>query len=183
MFYYPVAEGIELRLLEERHARSLFDLTDANRESLRKWLTWVDKMQDAQDTLHYIQTGLKQFAHNDGLQCGVWFRGELAGSAGYHLFDWQNRRTMIGYWLGEQYRGRGIMTQAVRVLTDYALTELQLNRVEIRCATSNDKSRAIPERLGFKHEGIIRETQWLHDRFVDHHIYGMLNEEWEYKKG
>lgn len=178
MFYYPIGEQAELRLLEERHAKALFVLTNESRASLREWLPWVDQTQDVNDSLQFIQAGLKQYAANDGFQCGIWYEGKLAGVVGYHFFDWGNRRTSIGYWLGEPFRGRGLMTRSVRVLTDYALIERQLNRVEIRCATGNRESIAIPERLGFRLEGIARETEWLYDRFVDHRVYSMLRDEW-----
>ncbi|WP_054950512.1 GNAT family N-acetyltransferase [Numidum massiliense] len=178
MFYYPLTEGAELRLLEERHAKALFALTDANRASLREWLPWIDQTLDAIDTLQFIRAGLKQFANNDGFHCGIWFRGEIAGVVSYHFWDWRNRRTSIGYWLGADFRGRGLMTAAVRALTDYALGELQLNRVEIRCATGNERSCKVPLRLGFTHEGVLKETEWLYDRFVDHHVYAMLREAW-----
>lgn len=51
------------------------------------------------------------------------------------------------------------MTSACRVFIDHALLEMELNRVEIRCATGNISSRAIPERLGFVLEGVIREAE------------------------
>ena len=53
-----------------------------------------------------------------------------------------------------------------------------MNRVEIRCATGNKKSCAIPERLGFTFEGIQRNGGWLYDRFVDYRIYSILANEW-----
>ena len=46
------------------------------------------------------------------------------------------------------------MTKSVEAFVDYALKELQLNRVEIRAAVENEKSRAIPDRLGFQEEGL-----------------------------
>ena len=61
---------------------------------------------------------------------------------------------------------------------DHALLDLKLNRVEIRCATENTRSRAIPERLSFTQEGVMRQVQWLHDRYVDHVVYSMLAEQW-----
>ena len=88
------------------------------------------------------------------------------------------RRTEIGYWLAEPQQGRGIMTRACRRFIDYLFDDVKLNRVEIRCATENDRSRAIPKRLGFKEEGVLRQVQMIHDRLVDHAVYGMLADEW-----
>jgi len=70
------------------------------------------------------------------------------------------------------------MTASCRACISHAFTELKLNRVEIRCAVENRKSRAIPERLGFRFEGTLREAQWLYDHFVEHALYGMLAREW-----
>lgn len=71
------------------------------------------------------------------------------------------------------------MTKACKACIDYAFNELKLHRLEIRCAVENERSRAIPERLGFTNEGTIREAEWLYDHFVDHVVYGMLEREWK----
>lgn len=59
--------------------------------------------------------------------------------------------------------------------------ELKLNRVDIRAAEENIKSRAIPERLGFVCEGQIRQAEWLYDHYVNHIVYGMMAAEWNSK--
>lgn len=64
------------------------------------------------------------------------------------IINWSNKTAYIGYWLGEEFQGNGIMTKVAKTLTDYAFNELNLNKVEIRAAVENEKSRAIPERLG-----------------------------------
>ena len=93
----------------------------------------------------------------------------------YHLHvDWANRSTALSYWLDEAHQGKGIMTESCRAVVSYAFTAWKLNRVTIQCATLNARSRAIPERLGFKFEGIVREAEWLHDHFVDHALYSLL---------
>lgn len=74
------------------------------------------------------------------------------------------------------------MTRVAKALTDYAFTELQLNKIEIRAAVGNKKSRSIPERLGFVNEGCIRRAEWLYDHYVDHVVYGVLADEWNEKK-
>jgi ribosomal-protein-serine acetyltransferase len=98
--------------------------------------------------------------------------------AGYVSVDWGHRSTCIGYWLGQEFQGKGTMTEAVRVLTDHALVEWDLNRVEIRVATENRRSRAIPERLGFREEGILRQAERVGARYVDAVVYSMLAADW-----
>ena len=66
------------------------------------------------------------------------------------------------------------MTRAVRALVEHALLEWRLNRVEIRAAPENRRSRAIPERLGFLEEGVLREAEKVGDRYLDAVVYGML---------
>jgi ribosomal-protein-serine acetyltransferase len=178
MFIYVVDPEIELRLLEDRHAEELYNLTDENRAHLRRWLTWADEMHSLADTRQFIRDALRQFADNDGFQAGIWYYGELVGCIGYHSTDWINHYTEIGYWLSKSYTGRGIMTRSVRALVDHAFRVWRLHRVVIRCASENISSRAIPERLGFHQDGIMREEIWLHDRYIDHAVYSLLNDEW-----
>jgi ribosomal-protein-serine acetyltransferase len=173
-----VDEELELRLLEERHAAELFSLVEKHREHLRTWQPWPDRTRTVDDILAFIRTALAQFAANRGPTAGLWSNQALCGVASYHPIDWENRSAALGYWLAADHQGRGLVTRAVRALVTHAFTELGLNRVEIRCAVGNRKSRAIPLRLGFGEEGVVREAQWLNGRFVDHVIYGMLARDW-----
>lgn len=179
MFRYRIDEQTELRLLEEQHTHELFALTDHNRAHLRRWLPWVDSVTSPEDTRQFIKSALEQFAQNSGFHAGIWYKQKLVGVIGYHKIDWANRKTSIGYWLSAAYEGQGLMTKACRALIEYAFGNLKLHRIEIRCATENQKSRAIPQRLGFTQEGVIRQAEWLYDHFVDHVVYGMLASEWE----
>jgi ribosomal-protein-serine acetyltransferase len=178
MFRYPLAAGAELRLLELHHAEQVFDLVEQNREHLRRWLTWVDTTHTVHDSRTFIRNTLQQFADNRGFSAGIWYQGALAGVIGYNYIDWQDSKAEFGYWLGEPFQGRGLMTRACRALMSHAFDELYLNRVEILCATGNARSRAIPERLGFTQEGVLRQAEWLTDRFVDLVVYAMLVSDW-----
>jgi len=178
MFSIKIRDDLELGLLEQRHAEELFALVDQNREYLREWLPWVDNSRSIADTQEFIKSSLEQFASNGSFGTGILYQGKLAGAIGFHYIDWSNRATSIGYWLAASFQGKGLMTKACRTLVDYAFNELGLNRVEIRCATENTKSRAIPQRLGFKQEGTIRQAEWLYDHYVDLVVYGILASEW-----
>ncbi len=178
MFCLALGEDAELRLLEARHAELLFALVEQNRAHLRRWLPWVEGNQSVADSHTFIRNALQQFANNNGLQAGIWFRGTLVGVIGHNYIDWSNGKTELGYWLSAAYQGQGLMTRACRALTNYSFNELRLNRVEIHCAVGNVRSRAIPERLGFTQEGTLRQAGWLYDHYVDLVVYGMLAAEW-----
>jgi ribosomal-protein-serine acetyltransferase len=83
----------------------------------------------------------------------------------------------IGYWLAQEYNGKGIMSESVKDLIEVGFIYYSLNRVEIRCAVDNHKSRAIPEHLGFQQEGIIRQAEKVYGKHLDHVVYGLLKKE------
>lgn len=171
--------SIELKKLAIENSEVLFELTDKNRNYLRQWLPWVDNTKTVSDSTKFIQDALD---NKNAIHFGIWYEGNLVGVIGYHYIDKVNKKATIGYWLDESSQKKGIMTTACKLAIQYGFEELHLNRVEISCAVDNKKSCAIPERLGFKIEGIFREVEWLNDHFVDHKFYGLLKSEWDPNK-
>ena len=84
----------------------------------------------------------------------------------------------MGYWLAAPAQGHGIMTRAVAALVQHALETWHLQRVEIRAATDNKRSRAIPGRLGFTEEGVVYSAERVGHRLLDQVVYGMPADEW-----
>lgn len=169
---------LSLRTVTLADAETIFALTNASRSTLREWLPWLDMTTDIQDTRNYIQSCIASFEAKKSLSTVIIYNGEIIGIAGFNNINHANKTAYIGYWLSKDAQGHGIMTRVVEALCRYAFEELQFNKVEIRAAVGNTKSRAIPERLGFEKEGTIRSAEWLYDHFVDHVVYGMLANEW-----
>jgi ribosomal-protein-serine acetyltransferase len=113
-----------------------------------------------------------------GFQAAIVEDETIIGTIGFHRIDWPNRVTSIGYWLAVDAQGKGTMTEAVRALVDWAFRGWDLNRVEIRAAVDNARSRAIPVRLGFAREGVAREVERVGGRVLDHVVYSVLASEW-----
>ncbi|MGI9058393.1 MAG: GNAT family N-acetyltransferase [Ktedonobacteraceae bacterium] len=178
-FSIKIDADTELRLHEERYAPSYFALIDQNRAYLREWMPWLDYEQSSETTALYIRGTLQQFTDNLGFQSGIWYQGQIVGSIGFHPINWNNRKVEIGYWIGAAFAGKGLVTKACRTLVTYAFDVYGLNKVEIHCATANKRSCAIPQRLGFSQEGILRQSEWLYDHFVDMAVYGMLAQDWQ----
>jgi ribosomal-protein-serine acetyltransferase len=173
----PKLDALGVRPLEAADAAELYALIESNRDYLARWMPWAAG-QDLAATEKFIAETEAQTARSDGFQAAIAPEGRIVGVAGFHSIDWTNRNTSIGYWLAEHAQGKGTMTTIVRALVDHAFTEWTLHRVEIHCAPANHRSRAIPERLGFREEGILRDTELINKQYLDSVVYGVLEEEW-----
>jgi ribosomal-protein-serine acetyltransferase len=178
MFRAQIREDVYLQLLEERHAAEVFSLVDADRAYLRQWLPWVDATLTVDDTLSFIRASLEQLASNKGFVAGIWTRRQFCGVIGTHKLDLLNRKGEIGYWLGQSFQGRGIMTEACRAVMTHLFTEIDLHRVAIHCARENEKSCSVALRLGLVEEGLAREAQLLHGQFHDLRQFAILKKDW-----
>lgn len=177
MFFRHINNEIKLSLSIPQYAVELFELTDRNREFLRQWLPWLDTVTSASDTKEFIETQLLRFQQSEALHITIFYRDRIAGVLGYNRIDQVNSIGYIGYWLAREYNGKGIMRDSVKDIIDLGFKYYSLNRIEIRCAVDNHKSRVIPESLGFQQEGIIRKAEKLYGKHLDHVVYSLLKEE------
>ena len=173
MFFREIDRDIKLSLSIPQYAEELFQLTNNNRDFLKQWLPWLNNVRESSDTREFIELQLLKFQQGKALPVTIFYQDRIAGVLGY-LIDRANNIGYIGYWLGQEYNGKGIMTKSVRELIEIGHMYYSLDRIEIRCAVENTRSRAIPERLGFKNEGTIRHAAKVYDRYQDHVVYGLL---------
>jgi ribosomal-protein-serine acetyltransferase len=179
MFSQRLNDRLSLRQLALNDTEELFAVVDRNRAYLRRWLPWLDRTHSPADTRAFLEGALRQSDNNQSFQAAILCGERMAGVIGYHRIDWTNRHTSLGYWLAEEFQGHGFMTASCRALVDHAFAALNLNRITIACATGNTRSRAIPQRLGFVHEGTLRDAEWLYDQYIDHEVYSQLQREWQ----
>jgi ribosomal-protein-serine acetyltransferase len=172
-----LADGRWLRLLQKSDARELHAVVEANRDHLARWMPWA-AAQTLEDTLAFVQRTREQLANNDGFQAVLIENGCIAGVVGFHGVSWEQRSSSIGYWLAESSQGHGTMTRAVRTLVDHAFGTWRLDRLEIRAAVENARSRAIPKRLGFTQESVALNAERIGDRCLDQVIYALSASAW-----
>lgn len=182
MFSFKVSDEIELRLLQEQHAEEVLALLDGSRNFLAEWQPNLADIKTLDNAKDMIRNGLQRFAQNKGFLAGIEYNGQLAGTISCNEIDWVKQSVIMGYWLGEQFQGKGLVTQSCRAIIDYAFNIWKLNRIEINVASGNLKSRAIPERLGFVQEGVLRQRYYVNGRFEDGVIYGLLASDWQKEK-
>ncbi len=164
-------DDLEIHILEPKDAAKLEGLKQGYTSYRNEWI-YNGKAED------FITGSLQRFNSNQGFWAGVWWKGQLAGVVGLNEVNHWNRSANIDYMLGAAFRGKGIVTRAVKALIDYCLDQLNLNRIEIHVDPENVKSCAVPERLGFKKEGVLRQKIFYGDSFGDKAIYAVLSSEW-----
>jgi ribosomal-protein-serine acetyltransferase len=172
-----VDDGVELRPLRLEDAEPMYYLIQANRARLTEWLPWVPGMRAAADEASFIRGAHQELQAGAGLSCALVVDRAIAGTIGCSIKS-ESRSAEIGYWIAETSEGRGLVTRAVHALTTFLVTDVDLHRIVIRAATANTRSRAIPERLGFTHEGTQRHAEILNGEFFDLEVYSMLAPEW-----
>ena len=175
---FPVLEadlgdGRSLRQLDDGDAEELFELIDANRAHLANWMPFVSQTHASPTRSRSSAPRAARPRRTAACSSRSSASGRIIGVAGFHGIDWTRRSTSIGYWLAAAHQGAGTMTSAVAAMLDHAFGPWDLARVEIRAGVANRRSRAIPERLGFREEGVLRAAERIGTRVIDHVVYVM----------
>lgn len=121
---------------------------------------------------------------------GEWFQfaieseetGALIGDCALRVDEREPYRAEIGFTLAREYQGRGLASEAVSRLLDYAFDVLGLHRVVAIADCRNAPSVALLERLGLRREGHFVENVWFKGGWADEYLYAVLKDEWLQKQ-
>lgn len=171
---FDLGKGVEMRPFLVKDAGAIYEAVKANYDHLRTYLHWVTPEFSKLTAKQFVRRSHESAKAMTAANWGIYVDGAFAGTVGFVKIDWPSQNGEIGYWIASEFEGRGLVSRACRTLIDFAFGELKLHRIEIHCAKTNRRSRAVPERLGFRKEGTLRQSEWRHDRFHDMVIYGLL---------
>ncbi|MUK89371.1 GNAT family N-acetyltransferase [Ornithinibacillus sp. L9] len=151
-------ERLVIRMPQPGDGKVVYESIHASINELRPWLPFAQHEQSEEEVEVNIREAHIKFLKREDMRLLVFHKetGEHIASSGLHRMDWDVRKFEIGYWVDSRHKGKGYVTEAVEGITNFAFEELKANRIEIRCDAKNVKSRAVPERLGFELEGILR---------------------------
>jgi len=98
-----------------------------------------------------------------------------AGAVTFSQHASNTQPAVLGFWLGEDFMGNGLMHETLQSACAHAFDELNYVALEVHCPASNDTGRKVPERLGFELLGIKSNSAWLADQYVDQAIYRLTH--------
>ena len=132
-----------------------------------------------------ILEGLQLLALNREFSFGIYDREteQLIGHISlYAIKRLPYSSAFIGYSMDENFAGRGIATEAVKLVVDFAFTSLNLHRVEAYIAPENISSIRVVEKAAFVREGLMRKLLYINGEWVDHYMYAILQEDYLQQK-
>ncbi|HEY9113759.1 MAG TPA: GNAT family protein [Bacteroidales bacterium] len=173
----PVDHEIVLKELSLSSAGVIFQSIDNSRQYLSKWLPFVEITKSQADTEKFIQSVNYSEYNKKEKVFEIWYLEKFAGLLGLKDINENYRKLELGYWLDEKMQSRGIMTRSCKQLIKHIFGSMQMNRITVKVAVGNPKSAAIPKKLGFHFEGVEREGEALHGKFVDLEIYSLLKKD------
>ena len=182
MFYRIINDHLALKVMTERDAEEAYGVIDADREHLREYLPWVDTIHSAEDERKSLASF--PFGPNEQINCFLTLDGKIIGAVGLPIINRTCELAEIGYWIGSEWEGKGYVTAAVRDIEKLCFTDLGMERVQITNDAANTRSRAIPERLGYTFEGILRRHLYSGEgRIADRSVYSILKPQWMAREG
>ena len=171
---------VVLRRHRERDAADLFAALEASRERLAPWLRFPDALQTVEATRDWLIRRESYWLLREALSYAI-RHGETEdylGSVELHHIEWDQRLFWLGYWLRDGAEEHGYMSEAVRLVADYAFTYLGANKVALRCDARNTRSAAVAERLGFVREARLRgEARAKDGALADELQYALIRDD------
>jgi RimJ/RimL family protein N-acetyltransferase len=142
-------DDLVLRAWTEADVPALVDA--CNEEQIRHWLPAIPVPYTAEHALSYVRGEVNPEERSFAMS----LNGIASGSIGLRV-NAHGYRGSLGYWVRAEVRGRGVCTRALRLLSRYALEELELQRLELMADPDNVASQRVAEKVGFQREGVMR---------------------------
>ncbi len=173
-------EGTRLLLkkLELRWSKMIFDVIEKERERLSVFLSGIRMSKTLEDQEAYIKKTEDSWDSMISFDYAIFLQGEetYIGNIGIHSISWKDGRGEIGYWISQEFEGKGYISESIELL-EKILFSLGFHRLEIRCSPLNEKSVNVAKRLHYRQEGHLRENILEEDVYRDTFIFAKLASE------
>ncbi len=169
--------GTKIRPLKSEDSTELATLANNIKiwNNVRDYFPNPYSLSDAQSFIHSKQQ------ESPTLTLAIEYQGNLAGVIGLEpKTDVFRITSIVGYWIGEPYWGKGIATAALNLLVQYAFMELDIVRLEAGHFDFNAASGRVMEKCGFKKFGIAKKAAIKNNVIVDDHLYELINPKYQY---
>lgn len=178
--YRIETKRLVVRCYEPSDACLLMESVQESVEHLKPWMPWAyDEPLPFEQKLRGVRRFRGKFDLQEDYVYGIFNPEEtkLIGGTGLHTRLGENQLE-IGYWIHKDFINRGLVTESTAALVKVAFEVIHIHRLEIHCDPGNQASASIPRKLGFTHEGTLRQKTPFLDRWSDSMVWGLLETEY-----
>jgi RimJ/RimL family protein N-acetyltransferase len=176
---------LELRPFRRRDLDALVDAAADSLGDLSKWLPWAHAGYGRRDALVFLRDSVSAWGEGRAFDFTIRYLdnpGFHVGNVSAWYISRQSRVGEVGYWIRSSETSQGVATEATARILAVAFDELALHRVVLRIAVGNRASERVAEKLGFTREGLLRQELQVNDVWMDHSIWGLLENEYHQLK-
>ena len=171
-----VLKGKKIILRKIRSSDALSICKNANNKEIGRYMPPIKYPYRIKDAREFIEKKKKNFGKEE-FSFGIEFNKEIIGMISLIHLDKESKRAEIAYWIGKDYWGKGIGTEAVNIILKFGFKQLKLMRIFGRAMHENIASQKLLEKTGFKYEGTMRKYKFWHGKWMDYLMYSILRDE------
>ncbi|MFV2000646.1 MAG: GNAT family N-acetyltransferase [Acidimicrobiia bacterium] len=174
------SKRLMLRQFRRRDVAPLHEAISASLDDLQPWLPWVEGY-DRGVSQRFVRESVSAWAEHRAFDFTIRPIDDLerhVGNVSIWTTSQQNSIGEVGYWIRSDDAGHGYGTEATTRIVQVGFEEMGFHKVQLRIAVGNDRSDRVAERIGFVQEGILRDEVKVGNRWLDHTVWSMLEEEW-----
>ena len=170
-------EALDLRPLQMDDIDAIYTLVQAPSIPANTFVPTPYPLEAAEE---FVRTRRELWQNDEAYVFGMVEKssGRFAGCIGLHPV-YEHFRAEVGYWVGEPFQGRGLASEALRLLIQFGFEQLKLNRIEAGHFVGNPASGRVMRKAGMRFEGLRRQMVWHRDRFRDLRWYVILSDEYQ----
>ena len=167
-----------LRALTPEDAGAIFAY--ASNPEVSRYVLW-EPHRSLEDAQAFLELTTSRYESGDAPDWGMIYKGDgrLVGTCGFVEWEREHARAEVGYVLARAYWGRGLATEALGAMISFGFgRRMDLNRIEARCIAENIASARVMQKAGMRHEGTMRQREFIKGAYRDMKLYAILKGEY-----
>lgn len=164
---------LRLEANSTKHSDGLWLSTTESLNELKPWLRWT-ATASLEEVREWAKICEKNWEENKSWTFAIFLDERPIGTIGIEDVNIPTLGGELGYWIHSGYGGRGLMTEAGAAVIEFGFEKIGLHRLQLEAGTENAASIKVAEKLGFKREGIARESCRGAFNFYDTFRFGLL---------
>jgi len=169
-----VRENVELKIVDPKDAESLYEQIEKTRPQLAKFMPWGESTKSVAGERAFLEYCQDRMAAKKLWNASIWINGHPVGMIDLHNIDLENKHAEVGYWLGGEFQGNGVMTDCLKKLLEIGFDELGLHKIKLMAEEVNLASNEVAKKVGFQLEGTLKDEIFSAGKYHDASLYGLV---------